>query len=57
MSGAHKIRVPENYCPLGVNNEVRFYFDRGSVDSREKIFVSIMGGRVLLPSAPPAVVV
>lgn len=24
--GAYKIRVPENYYPLGVNNEGRFYF-------------------------------
>lgn len=32
MLGAHKIRVPENYRPPGVNNEVRFYFDWETVD-------------------------
>lgn len=40
MSGAHKIRVPENYRPPGV---------------RKKFFVNIMSGEVLLPSAPPPV--
>lgn len=40
MSGAHKIRVPENYCPPGV---------------RKKFFVNIMSGKVHLPSGPPPV--
>ena len=53
MSGAYKIRVPENYRPLGVNNEVRFYFNRKSAE--EKFFVKIMSGGVHLPSAPPPV--
>jgi hypothetical protein len=50
MSGAHKIRVPENYRPLGVNNEVRFYFDRGNGDF-EKNFCESYGRE----SAPPSV--
>ena len=44
MSGAHKIRVPENYHPPGVNNEV------------EKNFGESYGGESALASlAPPGI--
>lgn len=55
MSGAHKIQVPENYCPPGVNNEVRFYFDRESVDF-EKNFGENYGGGRPPPFGTPSVV-
>lgn len=39
MSGVHKIRVPENYRPPGVNNEVKKNF--GESYGRESALASL----------------
>ena len=53
MSGAHKIRVPENYRPPGVNNKVRFYFDWESAKEEEKNFCEYYGDGSPPPSGSP----
>lgn len=56
MLCAHKIRVPENYRPRGVNNEVHFYFEWKSAKEEEKNFGKYYGRESAPPFGSPSVV-